>query len=161
MPRHTRNSAKSSTLEHTTTMDSTEIIKLIETAMDKHFSKAEVVIKERLICLEQRFDPLQSDLQSLKEETKALRVDNEALKKPTEQVECTFSSQSKVLMAMETKLAELEDHSRRNNTCVHGLPEGKEGPNITQFLTNQMPLWFPTLRDALAEIMRTHCVGPP
>lgn len=37
-------------------MDSTEIIKLIEAAMDKHFSKAEVVAKERFICLEQRFD---------------------------------------------------------------------------------------------------------
>lgn len=62
---------------------------------------------------------------------------------------------------METKLAELEDRSRRNNICVPGLPEGKEGPNVTQFLTNQMPLWFPTLRDAPAEFMRAHRIGPP
>lgn len=62
---------------------------------------------------------------------------------------------------METKLSDLEDHSRRNNICVHGLLEGKEGPNDTQFLTNQLPLWFPTLRDSPMEIMRAHRVGRP
>lgn len=57
-------------------MDSTEIMKLIEAAIEKHFSKAEAIAKERFICLEQRFDSLQSDVSSLKEEIKVLRADN-------------------------------------------------------------------------------------
>lgn len=81
--------------------------------------------------------------------------------KHTEKVEYSSTSLSNLKEAAEVKLADLEDRSRRNNICIHGLPEGREGSNIIQYLTNQLPVWFPTLGDAPPEIMRAHRVGPP
>lgn len=44
---------------------------------------------------------------------------------------------------------------------VHGICELKENSNSFQYITAQLPLWFPTLRDAPPEIMREHRIGPP
>jgi len=48
---------------------------------------------------------------------------------------------------MELKLADMEDRNRRCNIHVTGLGEGLEGSNATQFLSNSLPKWFPTLGD--------------
>uniref|UniRef100_A0AAV2LVZ0 Uncharacterized protein n=1 Tax=Knipowitschia caucasica TaxID=637954 RepID=A0AAV2LVZ0_KNICA len=74
-------------------------------------------------------------------------------------MEQTSTALSKTVTTMETKLAELEDRSRRNNIVVHGLCERKENSNALQYITAQLPLWFPTLKDTPPEIMRVHRIG--
>lgn len=144
------------------TMASTETLTLlIETALEKYFARAEATSNEGFARLEQRLDSLQADFSLLKEETKALREANANLMARTACVEQTSKALSKTVTTVETKLAELEDRNRRNNIVVHGLCERKENFNALQYITAQLPLWFPTLKDAPPEIMRAHRIGPP
>uniref|UniRef100_H3AZW1 L1 transposable element RRM domain-containing protein n=1 Tax=Latimeria chalumnae TaxID=7897 RepID=H3AZW1_LATCH len=60
------------------------------------------------------------------------------------------------------KCDDLENHSRRSNLCLIGLPEGSEGDNSCQFLET----WFPTLLNLQhvphkLEINRAHCALIP
>ncbi len=36
--------------------------------------------------------------------------------------------------SLQMKLTDLEAHTRWNNLCVYGIPEGSEGNNIQQFI---------------------------
>lgn len=162
MPRGTKisSNAQQPAAETLPTMESAEALTtLIDAALEKHFSRAETTSKERFSRLEQRFDSLQADLALLKDETRALRADYTTLRTRTVKVESTTASLSNAMKGAEAKLADLEDRSRRNNICIHGLPEGREGSNIIQYLTTQLPVWFPTLGDNPPEIMRAHRVG--
>lgn len=134
---------------------------LIDAALEKHFARAENSNKEHFARMEKRFDSLQSELSSLKVETQALRSDHSALLKRTETLERTAASLSDTTSAIQLKLADLEDRSRRNNICFHGLPEGVEGPNAQQYLMKQLCQWCPSLADPPLEIMRAHRIGPP
>lgn len=143
-------------------MASTEMLtSLIETALEKYFSKAEEASKQGFARLEQRLDSLRDDFVALKEETMTLREMNTNLMARTASVEQTATTLAKSMTTVEKKLAELEDRSRRNNIVVHGLCEGKENSNALQYITAQLPLWFSTLKDSPPEIMRAHRIGPP
>lgn len=111
--------------------------------------------------MEQRFDSLQADFSAIKEETKALREANTNLRARTARVEQTSTALPKTMTTVETKLADLEHRSRQNNIVMHGLSEGKENSNALHYITAQLPLWFPTLKDAPTEIMQAHRIGPP
>ena len=97
-----------------------KVAELIDIALEKHFSRADDIAKERFASLDKRLDILQSDILLLKKETGALRIDYVTLMKRTKKVERSSGSLAKSLMAVEAKLADLEDRSRRNNVCVHG-----------------------------------------
>lgn len=155
MPRTTKNPVKAQTsAEATPDMDTPEsLASMIEDALEKHFSQAETSNNEHFARMEQRFDSLQTELSSLREETLALRADHSALLKRTKKLERTTASLSNSVSATDFKLADLEDRSRRNNICLHGLPEGHEGTNALQFLIKQFCLWSPSLADSPPEIM--------
>ncbi len=163
MPRTSKNSTKSQTPSELTpgmeTPDS--LASLIDVALEKHFARAENSNKEHFARMEQRFDSLQSELSSLKVETRALRSDHSALLKRTKTLERTTASLSDTVSVTQLKLADLEDRSRRNNICFHGLPEGAEGPNTQQYLMKQLCQWCPSLADPPLKIMRAHRIGPP
>lgn len=55
---------------------------------------------------------------------------------------------------LENKIADMEDRSRRDNLCVHGVPENEETLNVLALLLGVIPRWFPNL--ASVEIMRAH-----
>uniref|UniRef100_A0A672GF89 L1 transposable element RRM domain-containing protein n=1 Tax=Salarias fasciatus TaxID=181472 RepID=A0A672GF89_SALFA len=153
---------QSAAAEIEATMASTETLTvLIEKTLEKHFAKAEAASKEGFTRLEQRLDALRSDFLSLKEETKALKEAHTNLTERTAGVEQAHTALSKTMTTVETKLAEQEDRSRQNNIIVHGLGEGKQGSNALQYITAQLPLWFPILKEMPPEIMKAHRIGPP
>ncbi|RXN34136.1 LINE-1 type transposase domain-containing 1 [Labeo rohita] len=67
---------------------------------------------------------------------------------------CTTEQQSLTL-----KIAELEDRSRRNNVCLVGLPQSREGDDPIGFLQKMLPTWIPALKKkGRIEIDRAHRV---
>lgn len=162
MPCGTKNSTKmpSSAAEATPTMNES-LASLIDAVLEKYFAGADLSSREHVSHMEQQFDSLQFELSSPKEETRALRTDHSVLLKHTEKLERTTASLSDSASAAVLKLPDLEDRSRRNNICIHGLPEGYEGANAVQYLSNQLHRWFPSLAESTPEIMRAHRIGPP
>lgn len=104
-------------------------------------------------------DSLHADLSSLKEEMKALREGNTNFLARPARVEQMSQALSKTVTTMETKLAEMEDWNRRNKIVVDGLSEQMENANALQYITAQLSLWSPTLKDTPLEIMRAYCIG--
>lgn len=68
----------------------------------------------------------------------------------------TLNKHNQAFQDMESKLANMEDRSRRCNIRITGLEAGFKGSNATQFLSHTLPKWFPTLCDVQIEIMRVH-----
>lgn len=65
------------------------------------------------------------------------------------------------MVTYEEKLADLEDQSRRDNVCIMNLPEGVEDVNLVSYISDSLPVWFPSLTSMKSEIMRAHRIGPP
>lgn len=163
MPRPSKNAVKAHcSAEATPDMEMPDsLASMIDAALEKYFARAEISNKEHFSRMEQRFDSLQSELSSLKEETRALRADHSGLLKRTEKLERIAASRAVSATVVDLKLADLEDRSRRNNICLHGLPEEAEGTNAIQYLVKQFGQWSPSLGDPPPEIMRAHRIGPP
>lgn len=62
----------------------------------------------------------------------------------------------KRLVAMEAKLADLEDRSRRCNVHLVGLKEGAKGTQAAKYLEKSLREWFPSLDAGKVEVMRAH-----
>ncbi|CAI5661528.1 unnamed protein product [Oreochromis niloticus] len=61
---------------------------------------------------------------------------------------------------LQTRLSDLEAHSRRNNIRVHGIPEGEEGDNMLEFMENFIKKEL-ALPDTNLGIQRCHrTLGP-
>ncbi|KAJ1212991.1 hypothetical protein NDU88_000630 [Pleurodeles waltl] len=50
-----------------------------------------------------------------------------------------LSGQDAELRSLRTKVTDLEDRSRRDNICLFGIPEHKEGSDIKSFLKTLLP----------------------
>lgn len=59
---------------------------------------------------------------------------------------------------LHSKLAEMEDRSRRNNLRLVGLSEGAEGDHCISFLKESLPKWIPALMGQDIKIERAHRV---
>lgn len=105
MPHTTKNPVKvQASAEATPDMDTPEsLASMIEDALEKHFSRAETSNNEHFALMEQRFDSLQTELSSLREETLALWADHSALLKRTEKLERTTASLSNSASATDLK----------------------------------------------------------
>ena len=68
-----------------------------------------------------------------------------------------INDHSSQLETME-KLAEMEDHSHRNNIRLVGLPEGTEGSGPIGFIQKAIKDWFPSLENSEIEVARAHRV---
>uniref|UniRef100_A0A3B1KFA1 L1 transposable element RRM domain-containing protein n=1 Tax=Astyanax mexicanus TaxID=7994 RepID=A0A3B1KFA1_ASTMX len=69
-----------------------------------------------------------------------------------------LNEHTSLLEAVEKKLADLEDCSRRNSVRLVGLPEGTEGSDPTGFIQKAIKEWFPTLATSEMEVERAHRV---
>lgn len=58
--------------------------------------------------------------------------------------------------AMNSKVADMEDRSRRSNLRLVGLSEGVEGDNCITFLKANLPTWIPSVADRDIKIERAH-----
>lgn len=63
---------------------------------------------------------------------------------------------SELIAALNNKITEMEDRSRRNNLRLVGLAESAEGSDPIGFLKIQLPLWIPSLAGREIKIERAH-----
>lgn len=127
-------------------------------------------IDARIVSMDTRFAGFDARLDKLQCEVSGIRADFTSQKKEIGKIRNEISVlQTNVgantnklaehdndLEAVRVKLADMEDRSRRCNVRINGLPEGTEGSNAIQFLTQNLPKWFPSLSDLQGEIMRAH-----
>lgn len=100
-----------------------------------------------------KLSAIQTELSALTTALNAIKSDVGSLKTAVGSNSSTLSKHDQALQAMEFKLADMEDRSRRCNIRVIGLDEGLEGSNATQFISHSLSKWFPTLDDTQIEIM--------
>ncbi len=60
------------------------------------------------------------------------------------------------VVVLEQKVVDLQDHNRRSNLHLVGLPEGSEKDNPMGFLKRSLPTWLPSLAEI--EVERAHRV---
>lgn len=128
------------------------ILKRQREYLDPKLTKIEQVGKDNDVKL----TAIQTELTTLAASLIAIKSDVESLKTAVKSNSHKLNEHSKALQAMEFKLADMEDRSRRCNVRVTGLDEGIEGSNATQFLLHSLPKWFPTLDVAQIEIVSAH-----
>lgn len=63
---------------------------------------------------------------------------------------------SELIAALNDKITEMEDRSRRNNLRLVGLAESAEGSDPIGFLKANLPLWIPSLKGREIKIERAH-----
>ncbi|KAJ1110065.1 hypothetical protein NDU88_007420 [Pleurodeles waltl] len=64
------------------------------------------------------------------------------------------------LQSLQAKVINLEDRSRRDNICLFGIPEHKEGSDIKTFLKNLLPELTGLEFSPPLEFQRVHRIGP-
>ena len=112
----------------------------------------------RLVKLQDEVSGIRADFTSQKQEISKVRMDVSAVQADLGANSSKLTEHESELEAMRTKLADMEDRGRCCNVRINGLPSGAEGSNAIQFLTQNMPKWFPYLVTLQGEIMRAHCI---
>ena len=57
---------------------------------------------------------------------------------------------------MQEKLTDMEGQSRWNNICIYGVPEGKEGSSVPDFVEQLLKSELALTADKSMQIQRTH-----
>ena len=135
-------------------------------------TRAEAVLERQRGYLEARFDKLQqmeedteaklgaiqTDLISLTGIISPIKGESDKLQSDVGSNSGRLATQKATLETMQLKLADMEDRGRCCNIHAIGIPEGIEGSNAVQFLTESLSKWFPTLSRLEGKIMRAHRV---
>ncbi|KAL7405676.1 hypothetical protein ABVT39_005620 [Epinephelus coioides] len=133
----------------------------LEAVLMKHFNKAEKNANERFDRLETELEKMQATLTKHAEEIDKQRIISAKLRERLKKAEATASLQGESLEQIQSKLADLEDRSRRDNLRLIYLQEGEEKGNALAYLSANIPKWFPKLAANPPELMRAHRIGPP
>ena len=146
----------------------------IDALITKHFNAAELRTNAAELRTNERFDRLETQLNSVNdalkkhdEEIAAQRTASAKLTTRVKRVEQTMveyqEQHADALFKIQEQQASIEDRNRRDNLRILHLKEGQEGSNAIAYLVANIPKWFPSIaaewRPAL-EIMRAHRVGP-
>lgn len=59
-------------------------------------------------------------------------------------------------MEMQDKIVDLESHSRRNNLRIYGVPEGKEGRSVTEFVSELFKIHLNLPDEIELQIQQAH-----
>lgn len=132
----------------------------LEAVLTKHFNKAEKNANERFDRIETQLDKMQTTLNKHTEEIDKQRIITAKLQERIKNVETTASIHGDSLDQIQSKLADLEDRSRRDNLQLMFLKEGAEKGDALAYLSANIPKWFPKLAANPPELMRAHRVGP-
>ncbi|KAJ1115103.1 hypothetical protein NDU88_003329 [Pleurodeles waltl] len=118
-------------------------------------------IRESQLAIEQRLGSITAELGILKDNQKKLADRIKQMLPPTYLPKRTVRTQSSTYKSMWKLFKRVEDtegRSRRNNVCIIGLPEGKEGKDATHYVET----WLKTIaKDRLSPhftIERAHRV---
>uniref|UniRef100_A0A3Q1FKG4 L1 transposable element RRM domain-containing protein n=1 Tax=Acanthochromis polyacanthus TaxID=80966 RepID=A0A3Q1FKG4_9TELE len=126
-------------IENTFTPQITELRTQLKIACDRissigcQIERQEQSIKQ----LETRCDNIQASARSDKATVRGLQV---------------------LVTELTSKLADMEDRSRRSNLRLIGLAEGAEGGDAVSFLETNIPKWLPALSQPAIKIERAHRV---
>lgn len=131
----------------------------LEAVLMKHFNKAEKNANERFDRIETQLDNMQATLNKHTEEIDKQRIISVKLQERIKKAETTASIHGDSLDQIQSKLADLEDRSRRDNLRLMFLKEGAEKGNALAYLNANIPKWFPRLAANPPELMRAHRVG--
>lgn len=115
-------------------------------------------IEDQFSGLNGKLDAIKTDLANCTKDVQKLRGECTDLRKKMEKAEKTTEDNK---AGLEAKLADLEDRSRRDNIRIMGIAEGDEGSNAVQYISSNLPKWFPSLREERFEIMRAHRLPLP
>ncbi len=109
-------------------------------------------------CTEHTLDAIQTELASLSGSIGLIKAGVLSLKHIVEDNSKSVANHPAKLQALDLKMADMEDKSRRYNIRVLGLKEGSEGSNAVQYLTRSLPKWLPSLQTEQLEIMWAHWI---
>lgn len=122
----------------------TEAMSELENNISKQFSDLQHNFKEDIF---KQLGEMRSEINQKMEETSekiaatSVRLD-EVEERIGEVETCSgearqvLTQMQKTQLAMQSKITELEGHSRRNNIRIYGIREGAEGTSMTNFVTN-------------------------
>lgn len=122
----------------------------LETTVQNAIRAAMEDVKSSLIELRQEVQSQTNTVRDLISKVDKIQGETRQIKKDLNV--CKTEQQN-----LTSKIAELEDRSRRNNVRLVGLPQGREGDNPIGFLQKMLPIWIPALRNkGPIEIDRAH-----
>lgn len=121
---------------------------MLETAMEK---QQEFMVAQ-FAGLNGRLDEIKTEMSRCTKDVAKLRTDYSNLRKRVNKTENTIKSNKAKLADYEAKLADLEDRNWIDNMRILGIPEGAERPNASQFISTNLPKWFPNMGEQWLEI---------
>lgn len=122
----------------------------LETTVQKAIRVAMEDVKSSLIELRQEVQSQTNTVRDLISKVDKVQGETRQMKKDLNM--CTTEQQN-----LTSKIAELEDRSRRNNVRLVGLQQGREGDDPIGFLQMMLPTWIPALKKkGPIEIDRAH-----
>lgn len=132
-----------------------------EEVMAKYFKEADERAEARAKRLEKQIDKMNNVLSRHTEEIKTIRLDTAKLQQRVSNAEKTTADCQTDLHALNNKLIDLEDRSRRENLLLFNLKEGLEKDSALAFLMEKIPTRFIHLAASPPELMRCHRLGRP
>ncbi|KAJ1125981.1 hypothetical protein NDU88_004394 [Pleurodeles waltl] len=131
-------------------------------AMDRILQEI-AAVGRRLEAMDAKISDLTMASTSIRGDIAGFRETATDLDRPLMTVEdqvAALLNQETELRSLRAKVTDLEDRSRRDNVCLFGIPEYKEGSDIKTFLTNLLPEVRGLFFSPLLEFQRAHRIGP-
>lgn len=156
--RHTKSASRQANREQTHETEKMEdsLAAMIASAMEKQ----QLFIEAQFKTLQDRLDNIQTELSNCSSGVRELRDRYSSLSSRVSKTEKNYDKCAAKMATYEEKLADMEDRSRRDNIRIVNLPEGVEASNLMSYISDSLPVWFPSLIGVKPEIMRAHRIGP-
>ncbi|KAJ1166513.1 hypothetical protein NDU88_006913 [Pleurodeles waltl] len=140
------------------------------TMSDKENSITMGWILQEITAVSGRIEGMDAFVTSLTLETKSMRSDIAGFQSRVTVLEqrmrslevqaATSQDRDQDLLYLRSQLTDMEDRSRRDNSCLLGIPENEEGTDIQAFLSSTLSKLTSLDFDPPLEFQRAHRVGP-
>ncbi|KAJ1113520.1 hypothetical protein NDU88_001762 [Pleurodeles waltl] len=127
-------------------------------------------ILQEITAISRRIEGMDASISSLTLETKSMRSDIAGFQSRVAGLEhrmgtlethvATIQDRDQDLLYLRSKITDLEDRSRRDNSCLFGIPETEEEQDVQAFLGSILPKRTSLTFDPPLEFQRAHRVGP-
>ncbi|KAJ1090024.1 hypothetical protein NDU88_003164 [Pleurodeles waltl] len=126
-------------------------------------------ILQEITIVSHRIEGMDASITSLTLETKSMRFDIASFQSRVTGLEQRMGSleaqatmsrdRDQDLLYLRSKLTDMEDRSRRDDVCLHGIPENEEGSDMQAFLSSTLPKLTSLDFDPLLEFQWAHRIG--
>ncbi|KAJ1197764.1 hypothetical protein NDU88_001612 [Pleurodeles waltl] len=127
-------------------------------------------ILQEITAVSRRIEGMDASKSSLTLETKSMRLDIASFQSRVTGLEhrmgtlethvAKIQDRDQDLLYLRSKITDLEDRSRRDNSRLFRIPENEEGPDVQAFLSSVLPKLTSLTFDPPLEFQRAHRVGP-